>query len=98
MITYEVEVEVREDLAEAFAAYMRRKHIPEIWATGCFQAIAFEQAGPGTFRSRYQAARQKDLDRYLAEFTASFRADFLAHFPEGATAIREQWTALQHWP
>jgi hypothetical protein len=98
VITYEVQVEMRADLAESFAAYMRDKHIPEIWATGCFQSITFEQAGPAKFRSRYQAAQPKDLDRYLNEHTAAFRADFLAHFPEGAVAIREQWSELQHWP
>lgn len=97
MITYEVQVEMRADLAESFASYMLDKHIPEIWATGCFQSIVFEQAGPAQFRSRYQAATQGDLDRYLTGFTAAFRADFLAHFPDGAIATRCHWSEMKRW-
>jgi hypothetical protein len=97
MVAYEVKVEVREDLAGAFERYMREKHIPEILATGCFKAIRFEQASPTLFRSRYEAASQKDLDRYMGEHTAAFRADFMAHFPEGCTPSREVWEGLQAW-
>lgn len=94
MITYEVHVEVRPDLADAFAAYMRTKHLPEIWATGCFHSIAFEQSSPTLFRSRYQAATREALDQYLDQHTEHFRADFMAHFPQGAVASRCQWNQL----
>lgn len=97
MVAYEVAVSVREDLAEAFERYMRGKHIPEILATGCFARIAFEQASPTLFRTRYEAASRADLDRYLGEHTAHFRQDFLAHFPEGCTPGREIWTELERW-
>lgn len=97
MVLYEVTVEIEAELAEAFAAYMRDKHIPEIWRTGCFAAIRFEQAGPQRFRTCYAAATQADLDSYLSAHTAHFRADFLAHFPRGATAGREIWTVAQEW-
>ncbi|HJW09723.1 MAG TPA: DUF4286 family protein [Holophagaceae bacterium] len=97
MVAYEVTVEVRADLAEAFERYMRTKHIPEILATGCFARIHFERAAPTRFRSRYEAASQGDLDRYLAQHTARFREDFMAHFPEGCMPSREVWSALETW-
>lgn len=91
MAAYEVRVQVREDLAPAFETYMAGKHLPEILATGCFSAIRFERAGPGLYRSRYEAADQASVDRYLAQHTEAFRADFLAHFPEGCAVSREVW-------
>lgn len=95
MVVYEVRVEVRPDLVPAFEAYMRDKHLPEILATGCFTGIRFERQMEGTdgpvFRSRYEAPDRAAVDRYLADHTPAFRADFLAHFPEGCAVSREIW-------
>ena len=97
MITYEVSVEVEPYLADGYQRYMMLKHIPEILATGCFTAIAFERATPGRFRTRYQAATQEGLDRYLEDHTQRFREDFLRHFPEGTSVRRETWESLERW-
>ena len=97
MVTYEVVLEVEAPLAAALEDYMRRRHIPEILATGCFRRIAFERAGPTRFRTRYEAESQADLDRYLAEHTPRLRADFLAHFPTGVRVSREVWAEVERW-
>lgn len=97
MRAYEVTVEVEGRLEAAFVRYMVDKHIPEILATGCFEAIRFEAAGPGRYRTRYEAARAEDLERYLSTHTEAFRADFAAHFPEGCRPSRETWTQVQAW-
>ena len=97
MIRYEVTTDIDQELLEPWRDYIVNKHIPEIWATGCFARIAFEQAGPLRFRTSYIAATQADLDRYLNEHTAHFRADFLAHFPHGTVLRREIWSETQHW-
>lgn len=91
MVSYEVRVEVREDLRPAFERYMTGKHLPEILATGCFTAIRFERAEEGAFRTRYEAETKAGLDRYLQDHTPHFRADFMAHFPEGCAVTREVW-------
>lgn len=97
MVTYEVNVEVEPYLADGFQRYMVLKHIPEILATGCFVGIAFERGAPGRFRTRYQAATQEDLDRYLEDHTLRFREDFLRHFPEGISVRRETWESVERW-
>jgi hypothetical protein len=97
MITYEVNVEVEPYLADGYQRYMVLKHIPEILETGCFAAIAFERSAPGRFRTRYQAADQEGLDRYLEDHTQRFREDFLRHFPEGTIVRRETWESLERW-
>ena len=97
MVRYEVVVDVAPALAESFERYMRTKHIPEILATGCFDEIRFERGDGGRFRTAYAAAARAGVERYLAEHTAAFRADFQAHFPEGVAAAREVWTELEAW-
>lgn len=97
MFTYEVQVEAPAGVGEAFEAYMRRKHIPEIFATGCFVDITFEAASATRFRTRYRARHREDLDRYLLDHAAAFRRDFLQHFPEGLKVVRELWETRQEF-
>lgn len=97
MVTYDVHAEVEPFLAEAFQRYMLLKHLPEILATGCFAAIHFERGGPGRFRTRYQAATQADLDRYLEGHTQAFREDLARSFPQGVATRRETWESVQAW-
>ncbi|MGH8644713.1 MAG: DUF4286 family protein [Gammaproteobacteria bacterium] len=84
-------------LVEGVEAYMRQKHIPEIFSTGCFQQIHFERASPTRFRSRYQALTQPDLDHYLRDHAQHLRNDFHIHFPQGVVLSREEWSELQSW-
>lgn len=95
--SYEVVVDLEEGLAEAFEAYMRRKHIPEILETGCFEGALFERASATRFRTSYLGTKE-GLDLYLADHAAHFRADFMQHFPEGATPSRNVWSCVQAWP
>lgn len=94
---YEVTLEVEAALADAVERYMRGQHIPDIWATGCFRTIRFERAGPTTFRTSYEAAVSADLERYLQNHAAAFRADFATHFPTGVVVSRSVWSGVGSW-
>jgi hypothetical protein len=96
-VRYEVVAEVEHGLAEQYRNYMQTKHIPEIWATGCFTTIVFSQTSPNIFRAAYIAANQAALDRYLSNHTAHFRTDFSQHFPHGVHVSRTIWTDLNSW-
>ena len=96
-VRYEVTVEVESALVDGFVRYMRDKHIPEIFATGCFRRIRLDRAGPTTLRTVYEALTQQDLERYLRDHTAGFRADFAAHFPSGVTVGRCTWSEIASW-
>ena len=98
MVTYEVHADVEPFASDSFQRYMVLKHIPGILATGCFQAVALERGAPGRFRTRYQAAAQEDLDRYMEGHTQAFREDLLRNFPEGVTTHRETWESIQDFP
>lgn len=92
MLSYEVTIQLDDpSLAESLQAYMRDKHLAEVFATGCFLDAHFEESAPDMFRSRYAVASQDDLDRYLSEHSAGLRADFLQHFPSGLRVTRAVW-------
>ncbi|MBC3832607.1 DUF4286 family protein [Undibacterium amnicola] len=97
MVFYEVSVTIRADLAETFMAYMRKKHIPEIYATQCFQQIHFDHATENTYRTCYQAASQEDYNRYIEQYAHQMRADFMQHFPDGCEVSRKVWMGIQTW-
>jgi Domain of unknown function (DUF4286) len=97
MIAYEVTSQVEESLVGRFEQYMRETHIPEVLATGCFQAAVFARSSPGRYRTSYVAGAQADLDRYLERHTAGLRSDFAAHFPKGVSLSREVWVAVERW-
>jgi uncharacterized protein DUF4286 len=97
MIRYEVTLQVEPALAQSVQDYMRNKHIPEIFATGCFRQIRFDRASPGRFRTSYQADSQANLDEYLRDHAPKFRAEFQRDFPEGLTLTREVWKQQEVW-
>lgn len=97
MITYEVTAEVEEWLAGTYERYMRETHIPEVLATGCFQAAVFARSLPGRYRTGYLTRSQGDLDRYLEHHTTVLRQDFAAHFPDGVSLSREVWVTVEGW-
>jgi hypothetical protein len=94
---YEVLLEAEPGLADVLASYMVERHIPAIFATGCFRRIRFDRAGSATFRTSYEGPAQ-DLERYLRDHTAAFRADFNAHFPNGVIVTRITWGSVAAWP
>jgi hypothetical protein len=97
MITYEVTIEVADELVDQFIAYMLVRHIPDLLATGCFVGAEFAQAGETRFRQRYLAVSREDLDRYLAEHAVRLREDFARQFPSGTAQTREVWDVHKSW-
>jgi hypothetical protein len=97
MIIYEVTLNVEATLQSAVEDYMRGRHIPTIFRTGCFRSIRFHQASSGVFRTTYEAETEAELDRYLRDHAPAMRAEFVAEFPHGVGLIREIWRERQRW-
>jgi hypothetical protein len=97
MISYEVTLQIEPAFAAAVEDHMRREHIPGIFATGCFCRIRFWRASPARFRTSYEARVAADLERYLRDHAAAFRAEFQTAFPRGVTITRETWTEVESW-
>ena len=97
MIRYEVVLDVEPSLAVAVADHTRHRHIPAIFATGCFRRIRFQQASSHRFRTTYEAETAADLDRYLQNHAPAVRSEFLAEFPTGVRLTRETWHEMESW-
>ena len=97
MIRYEVTLDVAPLMSAAVEEHMRRKHIPAIFATGCFRQIRFERASSHRFRTSYEAETAADLERYLHDHAPALRAEFLAEFSSGVRLSRETWYELERW-
>jgi len=44
MVTYEITAIVEAKLVESYEDYMRRRHIPQVLASGCFRRAGFTRA------------------------------------------------------
>lgn len=97
MMRYEVRLDVNPALAGEVERYMLETHIAEVMATGCFLRAHFDREESGQYRTTYVAASRGEFDRYTRDHADGLRADFLAHFPEGASPTRELWTELGAW-
>jgi hypothetical protein len=97
MLRYEVILEVEPRLAATLEAWMRRTHVPEMGATGCFLRIRFDRASDTRYRTSYHAGTVADLNRYLAEHAPEMRDRFARRFPSGISVSRETWEELETW-
>lgn len=97
MVIYEITAAVRSDLIKKYEEYMRKRHIPDLLATGYFSGAYFMRSKENRYRIQYLAHDQTALDNYLKNDAEQLRADFLAHFSEGVEIIREIWSVLEAW-
>jgi hypothetical protein len=97
VILYEVTLETIPQLEEEVESYMRQTHIPEIFATGCFQRIRFCHSSSGQLRTSYEASTRDDLDRYLQDHAPALRSAFSERFPAGVIAGRNIWHERKVW-
>ncbi|HYF38567.1 MAG TPA: DUF4286 family protein [Gemmatimonadales bacterium] len=97
MILYEVTLDVEPSVSAEVEEHMRQHHIPAIFATGCFRRIRFQRASNGQFRTSYEAETPSQLERYLRDYAAGFRAEFLTEFPRGVRVSRETWDDVDTW-
>ena len=98
MVTYEITTRIDLALVARYERYMVERHIPDLLATKCFEAVAFTRAEPGRYRVRYEAPSEAALQEYLDTHAQRLRADFAANFPDGVQVDREIWHWLQAWP
>jgi hypothetical protein len=98
MVTYEITATVRADLVSVYELFMRERHIPDLLATGHFEAASLGRSGPGRYRIRYEARTRESLDRYLAEDAPRLRAHLQSEFPDGIEVAREEWEIVESWP
>ncbi len=98
MVLYAVQVEVEEEIAEAWRNWMNYTHIPEVIATGYFRGYRFGEvveppaaAGKRRFLVLYEAPDEAHLRAYLEKEAPRLRAAYPPEFQGRFTAARWVW-------
>ena len=97
MLIYEVTATVDSKLTAEYEKYMVEQHIPDLLATGHFQA-AFFAKNVLQYKIGYHAESQKQLDRYFADHAERLRADLKEHFPTGIEFSRQIFEIVKLFP
>ena len=83
MLIYNVTAIVEPSIHEAWVAWMKNKHIPEVMNTGCFSKFQFvqvletDQSEGFTYATQYYAASKEDYQRYIDQFASTIQQDAL---------------------
>lgn len=94
MIVYNVTTMVGGGRAREWQEWMRRVHIPEIMATGCFTGFRMlrlldvdETEGP-TFAVQYQCESREEYERYIERFAPALRRSAMDRWGDDAMSFR----------
>ena len=79
MTIYNVTIKLENSIADAWLAWMKNEHIPDIINTGCFKNATLlrllevdDSDGP-TYAIQYHAESKTDYDRYIEKFSDKMR-------------------------
>lgn len=97
MLIYEITATVDADIAAEYEKYMTERHIPDLLATGHFEAAFFAKNG-SQYRIGYHADSQEQLDAYFTNDADRLRADLLKLFPDGIELSRQVLEIVRLFP
>lgn len=80
MLLYNVTICIDDDAHDAWLDWMKKEHIPEVMATGCFESCRMfliekhDPSDPGTnYGIQYYAADKSDFERYNRTFAPALK-------------------------
>ncbi|GAC1599301.1 MAG: hypothetical protein NVS3B8_11870 [Chitinophagaceae bacterium] len=86
MYIYNVTTKVNWDIQEAWVAWMKAQHIPDVMKTGCFTTFQFarlleadDTEGP-TYAVQYHAVKKEDYDHYITHHAPVLRKEALSRW------------------
>ena len=94
MIVYNVTTMVSGGRAEEWLEWMRRTHIPEIMATGCFtgfrmlRLLEVDDAEGPTYALQFHCKDREDYERYVSRFAPALREAAMNIWGEEAVSFR----------
>jgi hypothetical protein len=100
MIYYNVTVKVNNNIAEPWLTWLLQVHIPEVMATGCFEAYRVcrmletdDTEGP-TFSVQYSAKNILEYERYIGEWAPPLRQASFEKWGDQFIAFRSLMEAV----
>lgn len=93
MIIYNVTINIDDDAHDEWLIWMKKVHIPEVVATGCFSSgsmyklLVDEQSGT-SYSIQYRAPNMMAVNNYLEKFAPGLRNEVEKKFGGKFTAFR----------
>jgi Domain of unknown function (DUF4286) len=96
MIIFNVTTNVDDAIHEQWVAWMQKKHIPEILATGKFSSarmvkvLVDEEMGGTTYSAQYTTDSKATLENYYNQDAPAFRAEIQQLFGNKIVVFRTE--------
>jgi hypothetical protein len=102
MIIYNVTVSIDPDIGEDWLKWMRKNHIPEVMATGCFleskiSRIHGEEEGGLTYSIMYLCQDQQTMDKYGEEHAPVLQMKHSERFAGRFAAFRTFLSVIEEF-
>lgn len=100
-VVYAVTLRVDSAIAGEWLTWMQTVHIPDVMATGCFEAHELRRllepgdAGRAAFEIRYLSASREDYQRYQEIHAARLMAEHTARYGERVEASRRLYGSME---
>lgn len=102
MILYNVTVSIDPSVAEDWLNWMRKVHIPEVMATGCFlesrlSRVHGEEEGGLTYSVLYLCSSDAVLSTYQKEFAPRLQQEHSMRYQGKFAAFRTNLTLIEEF-
>ena len=95
MITYSVTISVDEEIVKDWVQWMKKIHIPEVMATGCFVNYKLQrlidpepEVGASTFNIQYDSPSMDSYEDYRDNFAEGLQKAHLERYKDRFVALR----------
>ena len=94
MLIYNVTTQISHQIHEAWVAWMKEKHIPEVMTKGCFTRFQFvrlldiDESESVTYATQYYADSKAAYSRYVELYADALREDALKSWGNHAIDFR----------
>ncbi len=94
MIIYNITTHVSHTIKEAWAEWMKHKHIAEVMGKGCFvkyqfvQLLDIDESDGVTYAIQFYAENMSSYNSYIENFAPALREDSLRNWGKEAISFR----------
>ena len=94
MIVYNVTTKVDWSIADEWLEWMKKTHIPDVLATGCFSSynlyklLQVDDVDGLTYTIQYFATTMNDYEEYIQRYAGGFRKEILGKYGDKLIAFR----------
>ena len=102
MVLYNITVNIDEGVKLDWLDWMRKKHVPDVMATGCFiesriSRVHGDEEGGLTFAISYLSQTKEDYDRYLLKYATELQREHMEKYKGKFAAFRTILSVIEEF-